>query len=137
MSSAQFWIFRKSKPCPMGTWVNSFGEFSPDPFTISCHEYFACENGSKAAVGEELDILGLLSEETGSTKSRKNKFEGWGRPIVETFGTSRGSIFRLSRGSQLPYNEKNPKKYFLDFYILPYISVYLTPDIPLWRPDIY
>ena len=40
----------------MGTWVNLFGEFCPDPFTISCHEYFACENGSKAAVGEELEI---------------------------------------------------------------------------------
>ena len=99
-----FGFFWKSKPCPMGTWVNSFGEFSPDPFTISCHEYFACENGSKAAVGEELDILGLLSE-TGLKKVGK-KIEGWGRPIVETFGTSRGSIFKLSRGSQLPYNEK-------------------------------
>ena len=45
-------------------------------------------------------------------------------------GGPRGSIFRLSRGSQLPYNKESQKHVFLDF---PVFTVYLTPDIPPWR----
>ena len=96
----------------MGTWVNSFGEFSPDPFTISCHEYFACENGSKAAVGEELEIWVYFLEIYCSEiyRSEKRRFverpkrpniDFWkilGRawPIVENVPTPRGSIYCVS-----------------------------------------
>ena len=66
------------------------------------------------ALRKPKDIFALQGKRD-RTKVEK-KISEWGRPIVETFRTSRGSIFKLSRDSQLPYNIKYKKCDCLVFF---------------------
>ncbi len=68
----------------------------------------------------------------------EEKISEWGLPGVEIVGAPWGSIFRILRGSQLPYTSKYVFDEFITkLYMFYYIFIYKIPDQPPWRPVCY